>query len=64
MASLHMAADTSGVSVTANTALDNKVWDCAGRYWRCALRWLARVRRVDSPYTTERRKLTELASAK
>ncbi len=29
-----------------------------------ARRWWIRVRRVDSPYTTERRKLTELASAK
>jgi hypothetical protein len=28
LAGLHMAAGTSGVSVTANTALDNKVWDC------------------------------------
>jgi hypothetical protein len=29
-----------------------------------ARRWWSRVWRVDSPYTTERRKLTELASAK
>jgi hypothetical protein len=39
-------------------------WRGAGRQRRCSRRWRTRVRRVDSPYTTERRKLTELASAK